>query len=228
MEENESITNFFTRVTKLVSQIKVCGEVLTSRLVVAKILRSLAPELDHVVVAIEESKDLSIFKKEELQGMLESHEQRLKELQESRGRGGGRKPDKSHIQCFNCQKYAHYASYYLKKQKNQQSDTKFAKHEEEETMLVVTTRDEERFKYQWYLDSGCLSHMSGKKDWFVNIKPPMKAMVKFSNDNTLAAEGIGDVMIIGTDGKRSIISNGLYILVMKSNLLSIGQLVKKN
>ena len=67
---------------------------------------------------------------------------------------------------------------------------------------MVTTRDEDIFKDQWYLDSGCSSYMSGRKDWFVNIKPSMKNMVKFANDNTLVAEGIGDVMIMMKDGKR--------------------------
>ena len=93
---------------------------------------------------------------------------------------------------------------------------------------MVTTREEERFKDQWYLDSGCSSHMSGRKDCFVNIKPSMKNMVKFANDNTLAAEGVGDVLIMRKDGNRSVISNVLYIPGMKSNLLSIGKLVEKN
>ena len=56
----------------------------------------------------------------------------------------------------------------------------------------------------------------------------MKNMVKFKNDNTLAAEGIGDVMIMIKDGKRSVISYVLYIPGMKSNLLRIRQLVEKN
>src|SRR3954467_2755777 len=56
----------------------------------------------------------------------------------------------------------------------------------------------------------------------------MKNMVKFTNDNTLAAEGIGDVLIMRKDGKMSVISNVLYIPGMKSNLLSIAQLVEKN
>jgi hypothetical protein len=70
--------------------------------------------------------------------------------------------------------------------------------------------------------------MSGSKDWFVNIKPSMKNMVKFENDNTLATEGVGNVLILRKDGKRSVISNVLYIPGMKSNLLSIRQLVEKN
>lgn len=54
MEENERITDFFTRVIKLVNQLMICGEVLTSSLVVTNTLRSLTPKFDHVVVAIEE------------------------------------------------------------------------------------------------------------------------------------------------------------------------------
>ena len=56
----------------------------------------------------------------------------------------------------------------------------------------------------------------------------MKNMVKFANDNTLAAEDIGDVLIMRKDGKRSVISNVLYIPGMKNNLLSVRQLVEKN
>ena len=70
--------------------------------------------------------------------------------------------------------------------------------------------------------------MSGRKVWLVNINPSMKKMVKFANDNTQAAEGVGDVLIMRKDGKRSVISNVLYIPGMKSNLLSIGKLVEKN
>ena len=80
MKDNESTFDLFTGVTKLVNQIKVCGETLTTRVVVSKLLRSLAPKFDHVVVAIEEGKDLSKLTKEELQGTLESHEQRMNEI----------------------------------------------------------------------------------------------------------------------------------------------------
>ena len=73
LEENKSVINLFTRVTSLVNQIKMYREVLTSRSIVAKILRSLLPKFDHVVVAIEDLKDFSSMKKEELQGTDESH-----------------------------------------------------------------------------------------------------------------------------------------------------------
>lgn len=75
IEENESITDFFTRVTRPVNQNKMCGEVLQSRSIVTKILRLLTPKFDHVVAAIKESKDFSSMTKEEIQGTLEYHEQ---------------------------------------------------------------------------------------------------------------------------------------------------------
>ncbi|KAI5410182.1 hypothetical protein KIW84_055604 [Lathyrus oleraceus] len=63
--------------------------------------------------------------------------------------------------------------------------------------------------------------MSGRKDWFVNIKSSMTNMVKFANVNTLAAEGVGVVLIMRKDDKRVSIedkmmrvldSNGRFIL----------------
>lgn len=89
-------------------------------------------------------------------------------------------------------------------------------------LLMVTTRDEKRFKDQWYLDSGCSSHMIGRKHWFVKIIPSMKNKVKFANDNTLQDERIGDVMIMRKYAKRSVIFNVLYIPSMKVILLAYG------
>src|SRR3954464_4562998 len=67
-----------------------------------------------------------------------------------RGRGGGLNPDKSHIQCFNCQKYGHYSTVCPEKNKSQENDAKLAKQEEEEEemLLMVTTKDEDKFKDQ--------------------------------------------------------------------------------
>lgn len=57
---------------------------LTSRSVVAKILWSLLPKCDHVVVSIEETENFSRITKEELQGTLKSHEKRMAERSTSK------------------------------------------------------------------------------------------------------------------------------------------------
>lgn len=79
MEENETINDFTMIITRLVNQVTVCGEIITEQCVVVKILRSLMPRFDNVVVVIEESKDHAPMRKKELQSSLEAHEQRIKE-----------------------------------------------------------------------------------------------------------------------------------------------------
>nr|KYP61818.1 Retrovirus-related Pol polyprotein from transposon TNT 1-94 [Cajanus cajan]KYP63036.1 Retrovirus-related Pol polyprotein from transposon TNT 1-94 [Cajanus cajan] len=77
MENNEKIAEFFNRIITHTNAMKNCGEKITDQTIVEKILRTLDPKFDHIVVAIEESKKLEELKVEELQGSLEAHEQRL-------------------------------------------------------------------------------------------------------------------------------------------------------
>ncbi|XP_019414295.1 PREDICTED: uncharacterized protein LOC109326065 [Lupinus angustifolius] len=79
MKESDSISDYFTKIRSLTNLMKGCDEVMRNQLVVEIVLRTLTPRFDHIVVAIEESKDLEVFKIDELQSSLEAHEQRIKE-----------------------------------------------------------------------------------------------------------------------------------------------------
>jgi hypothetical protein len=63
---------------------KNLGEQISDQMIIEKVLRTLNPQFDHIVVAIEESKDLSTMSVNELQGSLEAHEQRLKERKDTK------------------------------------------------------------------------------------------------------------------------------------------------
>ncbi|XP_022865610.1 uncharacterized protein LOC111385454 [Olea europaea var. sylvestris] len=71
------IFDFSSRVAETVNQIKSCGDTITDKRVVEKMLRCLPPKFDHVAAAIEESKDLSKMTIYELTGSLLAHEQRI-------------------------------------------------------------------------------------------------------------------------------------------------------
>ncbi|TYK28117.1 putative gag-pol polyprotein, identical [Cucumis melo var. makuwa] len=77
MKNGESIADFLSRATTIISQMQTYGETITDQTIVEKVLRSLTPKFDHVVVAIEESKDLSTFTFIELMGSLQAHESRI-------------------------------------------------------------------------------------------------------------------------------------------------------
>nr|XP_004516686.1 uncharacterized protein LOC101512199 [Cicer arietinum] len=325
MEDKETINDYVTRVTRLGNQMKSCGEAVSEQNFVSKVLRSLTPRFDNIVVAIEESKDLKTMMKDELQSSLEAHEQRMdergndkakaevalqarfneknkkskgkwpsrgkknfqnfdgKESQNSRkgegsSKGGGQdnyKPfDKSTKKCYNCQKLGHFArECRAKPRENYADEAKVARQDVDydNTVLVmimeenyaikevldsncdkrklldnnycsaensaithskksamVTVQDGAQGRNEWYLDSGCSTHMTGRKDWFVKINQATRSRVKFTDDTTLAADGVGDVLIMRRDGGHSLIKDMLYIPGIKCNLLSIGQLLERN
>ncbi|XP_022846386.1 uncharacterized protein LOC111369135 [Olea europaea var. sylvestris] len=77
MLDSESISEYFTRVLTIVNNIKCNGEKIQDLQVIEKILRSLNSKFDNVVIAIEESKNLSTMTIDELLASLEIHEQRI-------------------------------------------------------------------------------------------------------------------------------------------------------
>ncbi|KAK2359039.1 hypothetical protein QL285_096166 [Trifolium repens] len=145
-------------------------------------------------------------------------------------KGEKKRFDKSNIKCCNCQKFGHFANECRSKSGSQEDEAKMAKQEngEESVMLMVTTKEDTCCGSEWYLDSGCSTHMTGRKDWFSSFNQSHENKVKFANDSTLSAEASGVVCIRSKDGRQAFINDVLYIPGMKCNLLSIGQLLEKD
>ena len=137
------------------------------------------------------------------------------------------------IQCYNCEKWGHYAVDCWHGKGKQKREYGLEAHvaqgdsEEEPVMLMVTTQDAEFGSENWFLDTGCSNHMTGHKNWVSNLDTSKKSKVRLADDNTIEAAGIGDIHIM-KDGKVvAVIESVLYVPGMKCNLLSVGQLVEK-
>ncbi|XP_076928303.1 uncharacterized protein LOC143592228 [Bidens hawaiensis] len=136
MTEKETIEEYFNKITTIVNKLQMNEEKIEEQKIIEKILRTLTRKFESVVVAIEESKDVTTMSTEELMGILQSHELRLKQYDaqpidqafqvqnlnsnsdlnrnrgfrnfRGRGRGKGRIfYSNREIKCYNCQKIGH-------------------------------------------------------------------------------------------------------------------------
>jgi len=82
MREDESIQSFFSCVSNIFNQIRSYGDTIEDKKIILKILRSFPVKYDHIVAAIEESKDLSKLTLVELMGSLKAHEARMKRFEQ--------------------------------------------------------------------------------------------------------------------------------------------------
>ncbi|XP_019457652.1 PREDICTED: uncharacterized protein LOC109358040 [Lupinus angustifolius] len=190
---------------------KIRLQTMEDAAIVEKVLRTVTPKFDHVVVAIEESGRIERMKIEELQGSLEAHEQRLNErmfdYQEQTNREGShkqsknwkRKADRKKVRCYNCYKIGHYPFECHAPNKNQHQvkqdpEANLAKgenddFEDEVVQLMMTTINHKIGIDTWYLDSGCSNHMTGHKNWLVNFDSIRRNKVKFVDNRVVTAEG---------------------------------------
>ncbi|KAK2353501.1 putative mitochondrial protein [Trifolium repens] len=280
MKNDESVADYFTRLVTLTNQMKNCGGNLDEQETVEKVLRTLTSKFEHIVVTIEETKDLSEIKIEDLQSTLEAHElkhgershgkedeqalfSKFKKYQsekkkwqnkkdskkskenaetvpESSSGGGGKqkdkskKKDKSKIQCYNCDKYGHYANECKnpKKKKGQDNEEEAkvahdSSGSDDETSFMVTIADEAADSMVWYFDSGCSNHMTGNRSILTDFDECLNTKIRLANSDSIKAEGMGNVVIQRSNGKKAVIEKVLYVPGMKCNLMSIGQLISK-
>ncbi|KAL4380017.1 hypothetical protein GQ457_02G014900 [Hibiscus cannabinus] len=69
--------------------------------------------------------------------------------------------------------------------------------------------------------------MCGRKEWFVELDEKVRGRVIFGDDSHAEVKGKGKVMITQKNGEKKYITDVYYVPAMKSNIISLGQLLEK-
>ena len=77
MSDSESVQDYYTKITKIVNEMKTFGEQISDSRIVEKVLVSLPQKFDSMVSIIEETKDITSLSVQELMGSLKAHEKRV-------------------------------------------------------------------------------------------------------------------------------------------------------
>ncbi|XP_006579169.1 uncharacterized protein [Glycine max] len=170
-------------------------------------IENLEPRFDHIVVAIKQGQNFEEMKIEELQGILEAQEMRLNE----------RNLQRSVEQAMQAQttKGNNYDGGKNKKGKGKWKNNKWKGSNECRNKRVPRNADEAQLAQDEDSDSDKVLLM-------------VKSKIKFADNSSVTAEGIGKAMIQRKDGQHSFINDVLYVPNMKNNLLSLGQLLEKD
>jgi hypothetical protein len=140
-----------------------------------------------------------------------------------RGRGRGTQSyDKSIVECYYYHKLGHYQFECPSKEKK----ANFTKTQKE--MLLMTYMDNNKAIREdvWFLDSGYSNHMCGKKELFIDLDQSFRQSIKLGNNSNMVVKGKSN-MRFQSNGISQTITEVFYILKLKNNLLSIGQLQEK-
>ncbi|GJS60500.1 zinc finger, CCHC-type containing protein [Tanacetum coccineum] len=177
-----------------------------------------------------------------------------------RGRGDryGKKPsqegdysnrnprDKSHIKCFECQEYGHYASECTNMKKPEQ-EVHLTMEVVEQTLLLcvkgedipsmVMLNEDKVFprlhesqnssnRDMWYLDNGASNHMTGERNMFAELNESVTGRVWFGDGSAVEIKGKGTLLFQCKNGDQLMVSDVYFIPALTSNILSLGQLTE--
>ena len=79
----------------------------------------------------------------------------------------------------------------------------------------------------WFVDSGCLNHMTDTKSLFKELDETQKIKVQLGNTKEMQVEGKGPVKVETSHGKIKQLDNVQFIPDLGYNLLSVGQLMTR-
>ncbi|XP_050896771.1 uncharacterized protein LOC127103563 [Lathyrus oleraceus] len=187
------------------------GEILTDKMIVEKIMRTLTSHFDHVIVAIQESNNLKTLKLEDLVGSLEAHVMKIvkkKGVQDSidalqdqpwKKHGGSNKfngkGEKTHSKKSWSNPQKHKNGWY-KKVKNEGASLAHQDSDDYEDMMVmVAVADEHVDTKIWFLNTCCSNHMSGQKVWLADSYESKKSKLKLGDNSSLQTEDTDDIVI---------------------------------
>jgi len=79
----------------------------------------------------------------------------------------------------------------------------------------------------WYLDTGASNHMCGDESFFNKLIKVEAKFVSFGDDSKVAVKGHGTIRHMKKDGQIEEIRDIYYVPKLKSNILSMGQMIEK-
>ncbi|KAK8362671.1 hypothetical protein V6Z12_A03G116100 [Gossypium hirsutum] len=131
--------------------------------------------------------------------------------------------------CYNCGKTEHFAKECHDLNKVEETTNLTTEDEEakEGSLLMAYNEVNTNSSMVWYLDTGASNYMCGHKQLFKKMRKVETRHVSFGNASKVEVKGQVTVCYLQKDGLVGSIQDMYYVPDLKSNILSMGQLMEK-
>lgn len=251
MDLNDNIATHISKLEDFSSQLKDLGEEIPTSMLITKILMTLPPNYSHFHSAWEStSVNDRTLKNLTSRLMVEEARMSANDGESNSNAFSARsysKPRSFHTKpsgirpgkCYQCNRSGHWRRDCptLKKTGETSSNHAYGEACEAEALVCEAFISEQDFysakreSDKWFMDSGASDHMSSKREWFINfidLKVPIP--IRIGNGKHIFAVGIGEIVILSSNGKKWVkkrLLNVLFVPDIKLQLFSLGMALDK-
>eukprot|EP00253_Pinus_taeda_P033619 PITA_33619 len=145
---------------------------------------------------------------------------------------GGKKFDKSKVQCFHCHEVDHYATNCPQKKSKKGSlegsegEALASKFELDFTLIACMASS--MMGCGWFLDNGASFHMTNDKSLFSTLEEKdLQILIEMGNEEKYIVSSVGTIVFQREHGACITLTNVKYVPRLKKNLVSIVMLEEK-
>jgi hypothetical protein len=140
-----------------------------------------------------------------------------------------KKLDLSKVKCFHCHGRGHLTTNYPQKKKRKTvvgaATGEALVSQFELDFALITCMASSASGSVWYLDSGTSFHMTGDKEYFIDLEEKdIKMHIEMGDDGKYSATGIGTITFQRESGKPFQLKNVMHVPGLKKNLVSVAML----
>ncbi|GJX66593.1 putative nucleotidyltransferase, ribonuclease H, partial [Tanacetum coccineum] len=130
--------------------------------------------------------------------------------------------------CYNCGKFGRIArDCYAEKKVEENMNLVTEEEIKDEFLLMANINTNIDSESIWYLNTGASNHMCGHKHLFKGLQAVKDGHVSFRDASKVQVKYQGAISFFKNDGTRGTIENEYFVPDLKSNILSLGQLMKR-